>query len=151
MIRTVQPTCTHSGSSTHPHGSPRNLPGVIKYLDRINRALNTASPEDLQLMSAATMRQALAPLGPVRSGTLPGGTAFGVEVTIGYWLVGPAHQPDLGRSPSNRCPRRISVINSDSHGVLSLGAQIDRLSADAQRRSSAVGRAQIARFCTPAC
>jgi hypothetical protein len=79
---------------THPHGSPRNLPGVTKYLDRINRALNTASPTDLQLMSAATMRQALAPLGPLRSGTLPGGTAFGVEVTIGYWLIGPAHQPD---------------------------------------------------------
>ena len=41
---------------THPHGRPSALPGVIKYLDRINRALSAASPEDLQLMSAATMR-----------------------------------------------------------------------------------------------
>jgi hypothetical protein len=97
LIRTVRPTCTHSGLVTHPHGSPRNLPGVIKYLDRINRALNTASPEDLELMSAATMRQALTPLAPIRSGNLRGGTAFGVEVTIGYWLVGPACQPASAR------------------------------------------------------
>jgi hypothetical protein len=83
------------GLVTHPHGSPRNLPGVIKYLDRINRALNTVSPEDLQLMSAATMRQALSPLGQVRSGNLPAGAAFGVEVTVGYWLVGPAYKPAL--------------------------------------------------------
>jgi hypothetical protein len=69
---------------------------VIKYLDRINRALNTARPEDLRVMSAATMRHALAPLGQVQSGNLEGGTAFGVEVTIGYWLVGPAHQPGHG-------------------------------------------------------
>jgi hypothetical protein len=82
---------------THPHGRPPTLPGVIKYLDRINWALNAASPEDLQLMSAETMRHALTPLGQVLSGNLPGGTAFGVEVTIGYWLVGPAHQSDPGR------------------------------------------------------
>jgi len=89
---------------THPHGRPPTLPGVIKYLDRINRALSAGSPEDLQLMSAATMRQALAPLGQVQSGNLPGGTAFGVKVTIGYWLVGPAHQPDAGRCVSIGLP-----------------------------------------------
>lgn len=96
------------GLVTHPHGSPRNLPGVIKYLDHINRALNTASPEDLQLMSAATMRQALTPLGQVRSGNLPGGTAFGAEVTIGYWLVGPAHPPAPRAADVNAGRRRLS-------------------------------------------
>jgi hypothetical protein len=96
------------GLVTHPHGRPRNLPGVIKYLDRINRALDAASPEDLQLMSAATMQQALSPFGQVRSGDLPGRNAFGVEVTIGYWLVGPARQAAPGLADADTGCQRLS-------------------------------------------
>ena len=44
-------------------------------------------------MAAQTMKRALSALGPVHAGSLPGGTAFGVEVFVDYWLVGPASDP----------------------------------------------------------
>lgn len=78
---------------THPHGRPRNLPGVIKYLDRIDRAARMPRAADLRKMAAQTIQRALSSLGHVRSGSLQGGAAFDVEVTIDYWLVGPERAP----------------------------------------------------------
>jgi hypothetical protein len=76
---------------THPHGVPRNLPSVIKYLNLIKRAEHTAgSATRLREMAVDTLAEALPQLGKVRSGSLPGGAAFDVEVSVDYWLVGPA-------------------------------------------------------------
>lgn len=76
---------------THPHGLPRNLPGVIKYLDPVRRAEHAAgSAVRLREMAAATLDAALPQLGTVRTGSLSGGAAFDVEVSVDYWLVGPA-------------------------------------------------------------
>lgn len=75
---------------THPHGQPPHLPYVIKYLDSIERAESATGSKRLQGMTVPTLGAALRPLGPVRTGSLAGGAAFGVEVTVRYWLVGPA-------------------------------------------------------------
>jgi len=83
---------------------------VIKYLDRIESALRAFGPAELRRMAAATMRQALLPLGPVRNGALQAGTAFGTEVTIDYWLVGPAQQPILRPLPSRHQPAIVHAL-----------------------------------------
>jgi hypothetical protein len=77
------------GLVTHPLGLPMELPGVIKYLGSMKRALSAADAAELRRLAATTLGRALPALGPVRSGSLSGGIAFGVEVAVDYWLVGP--------------------------------------------------------------
>jgi hypothetical protein len=81
---------------THPHGLPRDLPGVIKYLDRITEATLEVGAGPLREIAAATMKRTLPQLGNVRTGALSGGVAFDTKVTIDYWLVGPFSSPDPG-------------------------------------------------------
>jgi hypothetical protein len=69
------------------------LPGVVKYLHLMRRAERKAgSAARLREMAAATFNTALAQLqlATVTNGSLHGGTAFDVEVSIDYWLVSPA-------------------------------------------------------------
>jgi hypothetical protein len=74
---------------THPCGVPARLPGVIKYLDRIERAVRRRTAQDLWALAEHTATTTLRVFGAVHSGCLPAGRAFDVEVQIGYWLIGP--------------------------------------------------------------
>ncbi|MEU9342053.1 hypothetical protein AB0D74_12650 [Streptomyces sp. NPDC048278] len=75
--------------ATHPFSTPQNLPGVIKY-DRDVRAALHKMPEDgIRRAAANAANRILGAFGPVRKGSLSGGSAFGTQVAVDYWLVGP--------------------------------------------------------------
>jgi hypothetical protein len=76
--------------ATHPMGAPRQLDGVIKYLPAIRGSLQKNSHGAVRQSASETLSRLLPDLGPVRSGSLMGGSAFGVQVAIDWWLVGPA-------------------------------------------------------------
>jgi hypothetical protein len=74
---------------THPVGVPANLPRVIKYLPEIRRSLRYRTPEELQTLASETAQAHFEGLGPLRTGSLDGGEAFGVRTLVNYWLIGP--------------------------------------------------------------
>lgn len=74
---------------THPHGIPQKFEGVIKYWAAIASSLRQSDPNALRRVAAETMARRLPTLGPMTSGSLDGGQAFGVEVAVDWWLVGP--------------------------------------------------------------
>ena len=76
--------------ATHPMSTPVNWPNVIKYVSHTRRKLHQFGEAGVREMAADTMKRRLPGLGPVYSGSLRGGTAFGVEVAVDWWLVGPA-------------------------------------------------------------
>ncbi len=73
---------------THPMGIPSGGT-AIKYRPGLSAALRAHGPESLRHMAGHSVRALLSCLGPIHQGTLEGGTAFGVRVTIDYWLIGP--------------------------------------------------------------
>lgn len=77
------------GLATHPMDVPENWPNVIKYVPLVRSKLRQFGEAGVREMAADTMKRRLSPLGPVRSGSLHGGRAFGVEVAVDWWLVGP--------------------------------------------------------------
>ncbi|ARF53689.1 hypothetical protein B1H19_05405 [Streptomyces gilvosporeus] len=76
--------------ATHLMTSPPNWPNVIKYVALTRRKLRQFGEAGVRAMAADTMNRRLSELGPVCSGSLHGGEAFGVEVAVDWWLVGPA-------------------------------------------------------------
>lgn len=76
---------------THPRSAPdRSLRGVAKYLSGVRRAIAIAgSAEEVRVRALQNLEAALGALGPTTSGTITGGSAFGVDVLIDWWLVGP--------------------------------------------------------------
>ncbi|GEO93582.1 hypothetical protein [Kocuria flava] len=74
---------------THPMGVPPDLGGVIKYRPGIETALTRATQGDIRTGAWATLSSALEPMGPAVYGSLMAGKAFGVEVIVDYWIVGP--------------------------------------------------------------
>lgn len=76
--------------ATHPH-SPADpvLRRVVKYLPDVTRSSREFGLETVRTMAKASVREQLSRLGPVADGFLAAGEAFGVEVSIDYFLVGP--------------------------------------------------------------
>lgn len=75
---------------THPMGVPPDFGGVIKYRPGIKTALTRATQEEIRTGAKETLSSALEPMGPAVYGSLMAGKAFGVEVIVDYWIVGPA-------------------------------------------------------------
>ncbi|MFJ9634483.1 hypothetical protein ACIRU8_43005 [Streptomyces sp. NPDC101175] len=75
---------------THPQGAPPHLPNVIKYISGIRGALRLGTETEVRQAAAANLSSALRDLGPVLGGRLDAGEAFGVNIAIDYWIVGPA-------------------------------------------------------------
>ncbi len=73
---------------THPMGVPSGGT-AIKYRPGLSAALRAHGSEPLRHMAEHSVRTLLSCLGPMHKGTLEGGAAFGVRVTIDYWLIGP--------------------------------------------------------------
>lgn len=74
---------------THPRGVPASLPGTVKYAHSIRRALSRRDHHALREQAEQTVIGALETMGQVRAGRLLGGQAFGVEVDVDFWLLGP--------------------------------------------------------------
>jgi hypothetical protein len=73
----------------HPHGVPESQPDVLKYRGLIRQSLASKGEGELRRMAVATMADALSKLGPVQTGSMAGGSAFGVEVSVDWQLAGP--------------------------------------------------------------
>lgn len=140
---------------THPDRVPEHLPGVIKYLGRIESALPAFGSAELRRLAAATMRQALSPLGPVRNGASAGRNGLrhlGTEVTVDYWLVGPAWQPILHLLPNRHQPviaHALAVVITTSASRMHPVAPYRRFRAQGDQVVEARGRSQIAQCGVP--
>ncbi|WP_148081853.1 hypothetical protein [Streptomyces botrytidirepellens] len=77
---------------THPMGTLVDLPGVIKYYADISRSVRSYTAEGLRALAGRTACTIFQELGPIRTGSLQGGVAFGTEVSVDYWLIGPVLQ-----------------------------------------------------------
>jgi hypothetical protein len=77
---------------THPKSTPANMPKVVKYLSTVRAALKRNDEAAVRQLAAENVQDMLSAIGPVVSGTLAGGTAFGAEVDVDFWVVGPVAQ-----------------------------------------------------------
>ncbi|MFR9675868.1 hypothetical protein [Streptomyces sp. TR02-1] len=71
----------------HPHGVPADVPGTVKYGPDISRSLRGRDPGELREAAVKRAGEGLRELGPVWSGSLRGGSAFGVRVSVEWLLV----------------------------------------------------------------
>lgn len=78
---------------THPCGVPTFMPNVIKYVHQIRSSVRGNNEQDLRNRAERTAIETLSGLGPVKSGRLNGGVAFGVKVAVDVYLVGPIPVP----------------------------------------------------------
>ncbi|MFJ1598605.1 hypothetical protein [Streptomyces sp. NPDC088261] len=72
---------------THPASAPVQLTPVVKYGPEIARSLCGRSATDLADTAREIVCSRLNTMGSVTDGTLPAGTAFGIDVAINYFLV----------------------------------------------------------------
>ncbi|MEU6083908.1 hypothetical protein [Streptomyces sp. NPDC047108] len=72
---------------THPATAPLGPSRVVKYGPEMARSLRERSAADLVAAARRNAGSGLSEMGSVRNGTLPAGTAFGVEVALDYFLV----------------------------------------------------------------
>lgn len=76
--------------ATHPAtASAGQLRQVVKYARPYAKALAAFSSDVVLERADRAINDALSPFGAMDSGKLPAGTAFGVPVTVRYWLLGP--------------------------------------------------------------
>lgn len=73
--------------STHPHGMfAKELDGIIKYLPNINRTIRKYGNEEVKRICKDNIEKSIQ--GEIiGSGKLFGGSSFGVDVDVCFWLV----------------------------------------------------------------
>ncbi|MGW0189266.1 hypothetical protein ACWDV7_26360 [Streptomyces sp. NPDC003362] len=86
---------------THPLGTPDQGGTAVKYLNGIRSSLRAQDQSALRTKAWQTVTASLCSLGPLHHGALEGGHAFGTEVHILYWLIGPV-PPAAGALPPYR-------------------------------------------------
>jgi hypothetical protein len=83
---------------THPLGTPDQGGTAVKYLNGIRSSLRAQEEAALRAKARRAVTASLGSLGPLHHGALEGGHAFGTEVHILYWLIGPV-LPTAGTLP----------------------------------------------------
>ena len=80
---------------THPGALPAGMaPGVIKYQSSIARGLRSfATESDIREMAMKHLLREIGKLGPLSTGSIDAGSAFGVDVVLDWMLVGPVPRP----------------------------------------------------------
>jgi hypothetical protein len=76
---------------------PRSLGhNVAKYLPGVAQAFsNFQTSAKIRTLAAHSLRANLSSLGPLSLGSMPGGSAFGVDVSLDWWLLGPVSPVDI--------------------------------------------------------
>lgn len=75
--------------ATHPHSLiPSSLNGIVKYVPRINKAINKfGSSDEVKQVAFNVVSTALKDRNIVATGALDGGKAFDTPVSILFWVV----------------------------------------------------------------
>ena len=80
--------------ATHPEAPlPLSPPGVFKYTSGVNAALRCATADEVRHKAEKSISAQVRSDVAASSGSFSGGSAFGVPVSILWWLFGPFEAP----------------------------------------------------------
>jgi hypothetical protein len=81
---------------------------IVKYLPGVARAFRTfQTAAKIRALAARSLRANFSSLGPLSRGSMSGGSAFGVGVSLDWWLLGPVRPGEIPRNSAIAMQQRV--------------------------------------------